>query len=159
MKQRRCWVGGVPVMAAACAIVLVLFTATSGGAGAGGGFGFVRFAAAKGLPLPAGRMDLRSPGRDGVGNRLPAWVSAAPEDCRCARGHQAVRYAPDAARLGIFSQDGARRCFGRTLDTEYQQELQGIADGVKAHGGDLDVYDIVALKCVRKKSRTTTCHG
>ena len=28
---------------------------------------------------------------------------------------------------------------------EYQQELQGIADGVKAHGVDLDVYDIVAL--------------
>jgi hypothetical protein len=31
------------------------------------------------------------------------------------------------------------------IDAEYQQELQGIADGVKAHGVDLDVYDIVAL--------------
>ena len=31
------------------------------------------------------------------------------------------------------------------IDVEYQQELQGIADGVKAHGVDLDVYDIVAL--------------
>ena len=31
------------------------------------------------------------------------------------------------------------------IDREYQQELQGIADGVKAHGGDLDVWDIVAL--------------
>src|SRR6202790_4194450 len=31
------------------------------------------------------------------------------------------------------------------IDLEYQQELQGIADGVKAHGVDLDVYDIVAL--------------
>jgi hypothetical protein len=31
------------------------------------------------------------------------------------------------------------------IDTEYQQELQGIADGLKAHGVDLDVYDIVAL--------------
>jgi hypothetical protein len=28
---------------------------------------------------------------------------------------------------------------------EYQQELQGIADGVKAHGGDVDVWDVVAL--------------
>ena len=31
------------------------------------------------------------------------------------------------------------------IDAEYQQELQGIADGVKAHGGSLDVWDIVAL--------------
>jgi hypothetical protein len=31
------------------------------------------------------------------------------------------------------------------IDAEYQQELQGIADGVKAHGIDLDVWDIVAL--------------
>jgi len=29
MKQRRCWVGGVQVMAAAGAIVLVMFTSTS----------------------------------------------------------------------------------------------------------------------------------
>jgi len=31
------------------------------------------------------------------------------------------------------------------IDAEYQQELQGIADGVKAHGVDLDVWDVVAL--------------
>src|ERR1700687_5801675 len=31
------------------------------------------------------------------------------------------------------------------LAAEYQQELQGIADGLKAHGVNLDVYDIVAL--------------
>jgi hypothetical protein len=31
------------------------------------------------------------------------------------------------------------------IDAEYQQELQGIAEGVKARGVDLDVYDIVAL--------------
>ena len=31
------------------------------------------------------------------------------------------------------------------IDAEYQQELQGIADGVKAHGGNLDVWDVVAL--------------
>jgi hypothetical protein len=31
------------------------------------------------------------------------------------------------------------------IDAEYQQELQGIADGLKAHGGGLDVWDIVAL--------------
>jgi hypothetical protein len=31
------------------------------------------------------------------------------------------------------------------IDAEYQEELQGIADGLKAHGVDLDVYDVVAL--------------
>ncbi len=31
------------------------------------------------------------------------------------------------------------------IDAEYQQELQGISDGVKAHGVELDVWDIVAL--------------
>jgi hypothetical protein len=31
------------------------------------------------------------------------------------------------------------------IDREYQQELQGIAQGVRAHGVNLDLYDIVAL--------------
>jgi hypothetical protein len=31
------------------------------------------------------------------------------------------------------------------IDAEYQHELQGIASGAKAHGVELDVYDIVAL--------------
>jgi len=31
------------------------------------------------------------------------------------------------------------------IEAEYQQELQGIADGLKAHGVSLDVWDIVAL--------------
>jgi len=39
----------------------------------------------------------------------------------------------------------AREMLWPHIDAEYQHELQGIADGVKAHGVDLDVYDIVAL--------------
>ena len=31
------------------------------------------------------------------------------------------------------------------VDQEYREELQGIADGVRAHGVNLDLYDIVAL--------------
>lgn len=31
------------------------------------------------------------------------------------------------------------------IETEYQQELQGIADGLKAHGSNFDLYDVVAL--------------
>lgn len=44
-----------------------------------------------------------------------------------------------------FFRSTARQMLWPHIDAEYQQELQGIADGVKAHGVDLDVYDIVAL--------------
>jgi len=44
-----------------------------------------------------------------------------------------------------FFRTTAREMLWRHIDAEYQQELQGIADGAKAHGVDLDVYDIVAL--------------
>ena len=44
-----------------------------------------------------------------------------------------------------FFRSTAREQLWPHIDPEYQQELQGIADGVKAHGVDLDVDDIVAL--------------
>src|SRR5215475_4444124 len=44
-----------------------------------------------------------------------------------------------------FFRTAARQMLWPHIDAEYQQELQGIADVVKAHGVDLDVYDIVAL--------------
>jgi len=44
-----------------------------------------------------------------------------------------------------FFRKTAREMLWPHVDAEYQQELQGIADGAKAHGVDLDVYDIVAL--------------
>ena len=44
-----------------------------------------------------------------------------------------------------FFRKAAREMLWLHIDAEYQQELQGIADGVKAHGVDLDVDDIVAL--------------
>ncbi|HXJ90571.1 MAG TPA: C45 family peptidase [Candidatus Binatia bacterium] len=44
-----------------------------------------------------------------------------------------------------FFRTTAREKLWPHIDSEYQQELQGIADGVKARGIDLDVWDIVAL--------------
>ncbi len=44
-----------------------------------------------------------------------------------------------------FFHTTARQMLWPHIDAEYQQELQGIADGAKAHGVDVDVYDIVAL--------------
>ena len=36
------------------------------------------------------------------------------------------------------------------IDAEYQQELQGIADGLKARGSKLDVWDVVALNAMEE---------
>lgn len=36
------------------------------------------------------------------------------------------------------------------IDVEYQQELQGIADGLKARGSKLDVWDVVALNAMEE---------
>jgi Phospholipase B len=44
-----------------------------------------------------------------------------------------------------FFRTTARDMLWPHIDPEYQQELQGIADGVKSQGVNLDVYDIVAL--------------
>src|SRR5579863_4255662 len=53
--------------------------------------------------------------------------------------------ARETQRDWEFFRTTARQMLWPHIDAEYQQELQGIADGVKAHGVDLDVYDIVAL--------------
>jgi hypothetical protein len=44
-----------------------------------------------------------------------------------------------------FFRTTARDQLWAHIDREYQQELQGIADGARANGTNVDVYDIVAL--------------
>lgn len=44
-----------------------------------------------------------------------------------------------------FFRDAARNILWPHLDTEYQQELTGIAEGLKAQGSALDLWDVVAL--------------
>jgi hypothetical protein len=44
-----------------------------------------------------------------------------------------------------FFRDTAKNVLWPHIDPEYQQELQGIADGLKAKGVSMDVYDVVAL--------------
>jgi Phospholipase B len=68
----------------------------------------------------------------------------APE---IADGLDAIRLfdTRETQRDWDFFRKTAREVLWPHIDPEYQQELQGIADGVKAHGVDLDLYDIVAL--------------
>jgi len=44
-----------------------------------------------------------------------------------------------------FFRTAAKDMLWPHIDPEYQQELQGITDGVNAHGVKLDLYDVVAL--------------
>ena len=44
-----------------------------------------------------------------------------------------------------FFRKAAREMLWPHIDAEYQQELQGIVDGLKAHDVNADIYDIVAL--------------
>ncbi|HXE31025.1 MAG TPA: C45 family peptidase [Terriglobales bacterium] len=44
--------------------------------------------------------------------------------------------------------DQARGVMWPHIEAQYQQELQGIADGVDAHGGHLDVWDVVAMNAM-----------
>ncbi|WP_263380351.1 C45 family autoproteolytic acyltransferase/hydolase [Granulicella paludicola] len=44
-----------------------------------------------------------------------------------------------------FFRDAGKTVLWPHLDPEYQAELQGIADGLKAHGSKLDVWDVVAM--------------
>ena len=53
--------------------------------------------------------------------------------------------AHDTHRDWEFFRTAAREMLWPHIDAEYQQELQGIADGAKAGGVNVDLYDIVAL--------------
>lgn len=84
-------------------------------------------------------------------------LEGSPSDIGYQHGYLLAPEIADAlAAIKLFDthQSGKDWQFYRTtaqqvlwprVDPEYQQELQGIADGLKAHAVDLDVYDIVAL--------------
>jgi len=49
-----------------------------------------------------------------------------------------------------FFRDAARDVLWPGIDAEYREELQGIADGLKARGSSLDVWDVVALNAMEE---------
>jgi hypothetical protein len=56
----------------------------------------------------------------------------------------------ESHRDWAFFRQAARDMLWPHIDAEYRQELQGIADGLKAHGMELDVYDVVALNAMEE---------
>jgi hypothetical protein len=57
----------------------------------------------------------------------------------------AAEFAHDEKRDWAFFRDTARDIFWPHVEEEYRAELTGIAEGVKARGSQLDLWDIVAL--------------
>ncbi len=58
----------------------------------------------------------------------------------------------ESHRDWTFFRQAAQDMLWPHIDGEYQQELQGIADGLKARGVTLDVYDVVALNAFEELS-------
>ncbi len=73
----------------------------------------------------------------------------APE---IADGLRAVRIKDTylAHRDWEFFRQTAQNVLWPHIDGEYQEELQGIADGLKAHGSMLDLWDVVALNAMEE---------
>lgn len=73
----------------------------------------------------------------------------APE---IAEGFRVVQYK-DVHRTGRdwnFYRATAQNILWPHIDEEYQQELQGIADGLKARGVGMDIWDVVALNAMEE---------
>ncbi len=49
-----------------------------------------------------------------------------------------------------FYRNAAQNVLWKHIDAEYQQELQGIVDGLHAHGVSLDLWDVVALNAMEE---------
>ncbi len=57
----------------------------------------------------------------------------------------ALEMAHDDKKEWAFFRDAAQNMMWPHIEQEYREELQGIADGVNAAGGKVDLWDIVAL--------------
>ncbi|MGH9487805.1 MAG: C45 family autoproteolytic acyltransferase/hydrolase [Terriglobales bacterium] len=58
----------------------------------------------------------------------------------------------DSQRPWSWFRTQARQVMWPRIETQYRQELQGIADGVDARGGHLDVWDITAMNAFEEWS-------
>ena len=56
-----------------------------------------------------------------------------------------AEFSHDEKREWSFFRDKARDMFWPHVEQEYREELNGIAEGLKARGSKLDVWDVVAL--------------
>ena len=56
----------------------------------------------------------------------------------------------DSKKDWQFFRDAAQNMMWPHIEQEYREELQGIADGVNAHGAKIDLWDVVALNAAEE---------
>ena len=62
----------------------------------------------------------------------------------------ALEQTRDSKKDWQFFRDAARNMMWPHIEEEYRQELQGIADGLKAHGSKLDVWDVIGVNAAEE---------
>jgi len=84
-------------------------------------------------------------------------LEGAPSEVGFQQGYLLAKETLDAEKVTVleetrdskkdwqFFRDAARDMMWPHIEQEYREELQGIADGLKAQGVNLDVWDVVAL--------------
>ena len=65
-------------------------------------------------------------------------------------GTIALEATHDTHKDWNFFRDAAKNMMWPHIENEYREELQGIADGLKAHGVKLDVWDVVAINAAEE---------
>jgi hypothetical protein len=152
MGDRRFCFVGARAMVVACAVVAVLSVASMDAVTRGG------VSAASGAASDAS-LDrrLQKAYRFQKGGWTYVHLEGSPSEigfqhgyllaAEIADGFEAIKLVDthQTQRDWEFFRRTAREMLWPHIDAEYQQELQGIADGVKARGVNLDLYDIVAL--------------
>jgi Phospholipase B len=63
-----------------------------------------------------------------------------------------IELAHDTGKDWNFLRDAGRSVLWPHVEAEYREELQGIADGAKAHGVNVDVWDVVVLNAAMEWS-------
>lgn len=61
----------------------------------------------------------------------------------------------DSGKDWAFFRDAAQNVFWPHIEQEYREELQGIADGVTAHGVKIDVWDVIGINALTEWSYYT----
>jgi hypothetical protein len=124
-------------------------------------------------PPPRSRLDARP---HGIGTRPPqqGWTYVRLEGTPSQIGYQhgyllapeiadterviALQLHHDTKKDWAFFRTASRDVLWPHIEQEYRDELQGIADGIKAKGGTLDLWDVVAMNAYLEWSYFTEAY-
>jgi len=147
-------------LAALCLIALALFllNGSVGRGGKGGPAGLLARTAGAGIPKPkAADSRLRDAYRFERGGWIYVHLSGAPAEIGFQHGYLLANEIKDAfATVKLtdlhgtgkdwkFFHQAASEMLWPKMDTEYQEEIEGIVDGLNARGVELDRDDVTAL--------------